>query len=125
MKKMIILFAVIYSVEAKCELHFDLILIQTKTCLLRSYLNKLRATTGQSSINSEFSGFSGMLKRGRMLARSIIFSGNGNPPTQCAGETRLNGRHLNMRLNKRSDGSKVQVLKIVEVISSISKYFFT
>ena len=118
---MIILFAVIYS---KCELHFDLIVIQTKTCLLRSYLNKLRATTGQSSINSEFSGFSGMLKRGRMLARSIIFSGNENPPNQCAGETRLNGRHLNMRLNKRSDGSKVQVLRIVEVISSISKIFF-
>lgn len=114
---MIILFAVIYSVEAKCELHFDLIVIQTKTCLLRSYLNKLRAQAEQSSINSEFSGFSGMIK--------LIFSCNGNPLNQFAGETRLNGRHLNMRLNKRSDSSKVQVLKIVEVISSISKYFFT
>jgi len=122
---MIILFAVIYSVEAKCELHFDLTVIQTKTCLLRSYLNKLRAPAEQSSFNSEFSGFSGMIKRGRMLACSVIFSGNGNPLNQCTGETRLNGRHLNMRLNKRSDGSKVQVLKIVEVISSISKYFFT
>ena len=110
--------------EAKCELQFDL-LVQTKTCLLRSYLNKLRAPAEQSSFNSEFSGFSGMIKLRRMLARSVIFSGNGNPLNQCAGETRLNGRHLNMRLNKRSDGSKVQVLKIVEVISSISKYFFT
>ena len=93
--------------------------------LITQLSQQTTATTGQSSINSEFSGFSGMLKRGPMLARSIIFSGNGNPPTQCAGETRLNGQHLNMRLNKRSDGSKVQVLKIVEVISSISKYFFT
>lgn len=39
---MIILFAVIYSVEAKCELQFDLIVIQTKTCLLRSYLGLRR-----------------------------------------------------------------------------------
>lgn len=44
---MIILFAVIYSVEAKCELHFDLIVIRTKTCLLRSYLNKLRLRLGK------------------------------------------------------------------------------
>ena len=69
---MIILFAVIYSVEAKCELHSDLIAIQIKTCLLRSYLNKLRAPAEQSSFNSEFSGFSGMTKRRRMLARSVI-----------------------------------------------------
>ena len=70
---MIILFAVIYSVEAKCELHSDLIAIQTKTCLLRSYLNNnLRAPAEQSSFNSEFSGFSGMIKRRRMLARSVI-----------------------------------------------------
>ena len=82
---MIILFAVIYSVEAKCELHFDLISVQTKTCLLRSYLNKLLTATGQSSFNSEFSGFRGMIKRRRMLARSLIFSGNGNPLNQSAG----------------------------------------
>ena len=50
---MIILFAVIYSVEAKCELHFDL-LVQTKTCFLRSYLNKLWAATGQSSLIPNF-----------------------------------------------------------------------
>ena len=50
---MIILFAVIYLVEAKCELHFDL-LVHPKTCLLRSYFNKLRAATEQSSFNSEF-----------------------------------------------------------------------
>ena len=68
---MIILFAVIYLMEAKCELQFDL-LVQTKTWLLRSYLNKLRAPAEQSSFNSEFSGFSGMIKRRRMLARSVI-----------------------------------------------------
>ena len=81
---MIILFAVIYLVEAKCELHFDL-LVQTKTCLVRNYLNQLRAATGQSSCNSEFCGFSGMIKRRRMLAPSVIFSGNGKPLNQCAG----------------------------------------
>ena len=71
---MIILFAVIYSVEAKCELHFDLISVQTKTCLLRSYLNKLLTATGQSSFNSEFSGFRGMIENGGECLLVRLFS---------------------------------------------------
>lgn len=70
---MIILFAVIYSVEAKCELHSDLIVIQIKKVLITQLSQqKVRAPAEQSSFNSEFSGFSGMIKRRRMLARSVI-----------------------------------------------------